>query len=130
MTVINETLIPFTVYGTPSGNYDGSSSQFVGSPAKAVNYYRGQGHLETVWINVENFMGVITVEANLDREPGLPEEDDYWTNQSWFTVATYGDPSSSVTDYHPIVIAGNYTWLRVKITDFNGGTIRLISLTY
>ena len=130
MTVVNEILIPRTVYGTASGFYDGSTPDWVDAARKAVNYYRGRGHLETVWINVRDFKGVITIEANLDLEPGTPELDDYATSLAWIKVATFGDASSIVTDYHPIVIAGNYTWLRARVEGFENGVIEAVTLTY
>ncbi len=36
-------LLSYTEYGVPSGNYDGSSEDFIGTPQKAANYYRGRG---------------------------------------------------------------------------------------
>jgi hypothetical protein len=48
MTVDTVVLVPTTEHGVPSGNYDGSSQDFVADPAKAANYYRGRGGLQTV----------------------------------------------------------------------------------
>ena len=42
------TLLPTTVYGTASGNYDGSSQDFYGNSTPAANYYAGQGNLQTI----------------------------------------------------------------------------------
>ena len=36
-TFTNETLLPVTTYGTPSGNYDGSSTSFIGNAIPAAN---------------------------------------------------------------------------------------------
>ena len=49
------TLIPLTVAGTPSGNYDGSSQDWYSDPIKAANYYKGHGFIQTVWFNLENY---------------------------------------------------------------------------
>ena len=50
MTLTTETLLPTTVYGTPSGNYDGSSTAFIGNAIPAANFYGGQGSAQT-WNN-------------------------------------------------------------------------------
>ena len=55
------TLLPLTVYGTPSGNYDGSSATFVGNAVPAANYYGGQGSLQTLNYIVTGLDAVITV---------------------------------------------------------------------
>ena len=52
-----------TVNGTPSGNYDGSSLDFVSDAAKSVGYYRGQGSLQTLIIQVTAFDGIIKYKA-------------------------------------------------------------------
>lgn len=130
MTVVVETMIPATVCGTPSGTYDGSSLDWYSIPVKGVNYYRGQGHIQTVWINVLDFQGVITIEANLDQDPLNFEDINYQTSTSWFIVDTFGDASSQITDYRPLTIAGNFTWLRAKITDFTNGEIKRVNVTY
>ena len=123
-------LIPETVYGQPSGNYDGSSSDWYGSAVKAVNYYRGQGHVETVWINVQGFQGLLTIQATVDRLPGQPEDIDWETSTNWINLDSFGDVSSIVTDYRPITVLGNYTWLRMRVQGFGAGTIRMVNLTY
>jgi hypothetical protein len=130
MTTQVLTLIPYTQYGVPSGNYDGSSSNWFGNPVKAVNYYRGLGHVETVWINVEGFQGLLTIQANLDRLPGQPEDVDWETSTNWINLDQFGDLSSQVTDYRPITLLGNYTWIRIRVEGFEAGVIKMINLTY
>jgi hypothetical protein len=130
MSVRSYTLLPLTIYGHPSGNYDGSSNNFYSDPVKAVNYYRGQGAVETVWFNLENFQGQITIEANLDQDPGDSTIDTPYQRLNWFAVGSFGDLSSTVTDYYPLVLTGNYTWLRARVQGFDNGTIRAITLVY
>jgi hypothetical protein len=42
----------------------------------------------------------------------------------------YGDDSTVLTDYHPITVTGNFTFMRARITGFDAGTINSITLTY
>ena len=88
-TLTNEPLLPLTVYGTPSGNYNGSSPDFIGNAVIASSYYghRGTG-LQTVVLQVTNFVGVINLRATLND----------WTEQAmWFDVDTYGNAATPTT---------------------------------
>jgi hypothetical protein len=130
MTLRSYILLPLTIHGSPSGNYDGSSADFYGDPVKAVNYYRGQGSIETVWFNLESFQGQITIEANVDQDPGDVLLDTPEQRLNWFAVGSFGDLSSTVTDYYPLVLTGNYTWLRARVQGFENGTIRAVTVVY
>ena len=121
MTLNNETILGTTVYGEASGNYDGSSQDFLSDAVRAANYYGGQGAIQTATIQVTNFVGVITLEATLADQLG---------QAAWFDVATYGGDSTVLTDYHPITVTGNFTFMRARITGFDAGTINSITLTY
>jgi hypothetical protein len=123
MPVSTVTLMPTTVHGVPSGNYDGSSQDFTGNPQKAANYYRGRGGMQTVLYRVTNFVGAITIEATLDDDPATAR---------WFPTNIYGDGSTGtpVNDVHPANIQGNFTWLRAKVTAFSTGTIDIVTATY
>ena len=121
MTLNNETILDTTVYGEASGNYDGSSQDFYSDAVRAANYYGGQGAIQTATIQVTNFIGVITLQATLADQLG---------QAAWFDVAEYGDISSVMTDYHPITVTGNFTFMRARITNFDAGTINFITLTY
>ena len=63
------TILGTTVYGTASGNYDGSSQDWASNAAQAANYYRGRGSVQTVTIDMSGFEGVIVLEATLDADP-------------------------------------------------------------
>jgi hypothetical protein len=122
MTVYTtQTLVSAVTHGAASGNYDGSSQDWYSDAVPAANYYGGQGALQTATYNLAGFVGVITIEATLnDTKASAP----------WFSVATYGngvDPDSGIT---PTNIVGNFTWLRVHVTDFEAGTINLITAAY
>lgn len=121
MNLTTVTLIGTTTVGTPSGNYDGSTNYFVDSPEKAVGYYAGQGSIQTAFIRVTNFTGIITLQATLNDNPD---------QALWFDVYEYGDASSIVTDYHPVTLTGNFCFMRAKVTNFDAGTIEFVKLSY
>jgi hypothetical protein len=110
-----------TTFGTPSGNYDGSSLDWYSDPVKAANYYRGQGPYQTVTIQVSNFEGDIKLQATLNEDPA---------SLSWFDVYDFDSTSSILTDFRPITITGNFVWMRARIDNFTAGTIDQITITY
>jgi hypothetical protein len=115
-------LLPLTVYGTPSGNYDGSSdTDFAGERQKAVNYYRRTTGTQSVRFQLENFDGAITIQATLDADPTQDAE--------WFDVYTLPDTPPVTTDVS-IAIKGNFTWMRAHVQGFVGGTITSVTITY
>lgn len=122
MTTTTQTILDTTVYGTAAGNYDGSSQDWVSDARKAANYYRGYGSIQTVTISVTGFEGIMYLEATLDSDPD---------SAAWFPTYTYGDGSTTpLSDYHPATITGNFTWMRVRVEGFSGGTINSVTITY
>lgn len=116
-----QTLVDNVVYGTASGNYDGSSQDWYSDAVPAANYYGGQGSLQTITYRLQDFVGVITIEATLN---------DAQLSAPWFEVATYSDGSTVETGTIPVNVVGNFTWLRAKITGFDSGTIQAITAAY
>jgi hypothetical protein len=113
------TILGTTVYGTPSGNYDGSSQDWFSDPVTAANYYRGRGGVQTITFSVTQFEGDMILEACLDEDPA---------EANWFTTYIYGDGSTiPLTDLQPATVTGNFTWLRANITSFESGTITIIA---
>jgi polyisoprenoid-binding protein YceI len=121
MALNNLFLIDNVVYGTPSGNYDGSSADFDTDGVKAVGYYQGQGGIQTMGIRTTDMLGVITLQATIDNE---------WQTADWFDVYEYGDASSEITDHRVVTLTGNFTWVRARITFFEAGTINFVNITY
>lgn len=115
------TMLGTTVYGTPSGNYDGSSQDWVSDAVRAADYYRGYGGLQTITFTVSNFIGIIHLEATLDPNPG---------SAAWVNTYSIGDRSTILTDRHPASIVGNFTWMRLRVELFDAGTINSVSITY
>jgi len=118
MSITTVTLLPFTIYGQASGNYDGSSQDWHGDPGKAANYYRGQGGIQTITFGVNNFAGLVTLQGTLESDGNVAE---------WFDLYEYGDPSTiyPLTDRHPVTITGNFTWLRIFVNEFWSGNINV-----
>jgi hypothetical protein len=121
MALNNLFLIDNIVYGTPSGNYDGSSADFDTDGVKAVGYYQGQGGIQTLGIRTTDFTGTITLQATIDEE---------WQTADWFDIYEYGDGSSAITDHRVFTATGNYVWVRARITNFDSGTINFVNITY
>ena len=121
MALNNNTLLPSTTYGVPSGNYNGSSPAFIGNAVPAANYYAGQGSIQTAYIQTTEFIGVITLQASLGS---VAEQD------AWFDLAVYGDGVNAVTGTTPISSTGNYVWIRAAVTEFTGGTINSATVLF
>jgi hypothetical protein len=111
-----------TVYGTASGNYDGSSQDWITDSVRAANYYQGRSGIQTITFDVAGFEGVMYLEATLDTVP---------ETATWFNTFTFGDGSTTpVTDRHPETVIGNFTWMRVRVEGFSGGVINSVTISY
>jgi hypothetical protein len=112
-------LLPATTFGTPSGNYNGSSTSFVGNAVPAANYYGGQGSIQTLAFTVGNLTATLTTQATLYDDPTL---------DFWFDVYTLtANATSNTVTNSPI---GNFSWLRVAVTNFTAGNITVATATY
>ena len=121
--ITTQTMLASTTFGVPAGNYDGSSQDWYSNAVRAADYYRGRGGLQTVTISVDNFVGILKIEATLDYEPDS-------VDTKWFDTYIYSDGITPITDYHPETITGNFTWMRVRVEGFDGGTINSVTITY
>lgn len=115
-------LLPTTTYGTPSGNYDGSSEDWSGVDQPAANYYGGFGGLQTVAFYLLGFQGKIKIEATLESQPDADAD--------WFRVYEFDSNSSPTTNNFSTNITGNFTWIRANVEDFSAGTITSVMLSY
>jgi len=116
-----QTLLANVVYGVPSGNYTGTSPDFVSNAVPAASYYGGQGSVQTFTMEVDGFQGVITLQATLN---------DLQESTPWFDIATYGNVGNATTGGSAGASIGNFTWIRANITDYNAGNITLVTITY
>jgi hypothetical protein len=115
-------LLPTTTYGTPSGNYDGSSQDWSGDRQQAANYYGGFGGLQTIAYYLNGFQGRIKIEASLDSDPV--------TDAAWFKVDEFDSTTSTTTNNFSVNITGNFTWIRANVEDFDAGTITKLYMSY
>jgi hypothetical protein len=115
-------LLPTTTYGTPSGNYDGSSEDWSGDRQQAANYYGGFGDLQTIAIYLNGFQGLIKIEATLDTDPVQ--------DSAWFRVYEFDSTSSTTTNNFFTNITGNFTWIRANVEQFSAGTITQVVMSY
>jgi hypothetical protein len=115
-------LLPTTTYGTPSGNYDGSSQDWSGDRQQAANYYGGFGGLQTIAYYLNGFQGRIKIEATLDSDPV--------TDAAWFKVNEFDSTSTTTTNNFSVNITGNFTWIRANVEDFDAGTITKLYMSY
>ena len=117
-----QTMLSTTVYGVPSGNYDGSSAEWFSDAVRAADYYRGRGGWQTVNFNLSGFQGRMFLEATLSSDA---------PNANWFTTYELGDgstiPISSIVSQ---TVLGNFTWMRLRISGFEAGTINSVTITY
>lgn len=120
-TLTTETFLPSTTFGTPSGNYDGTTPDFIGNAIPAANYYGGQGSVQTAIITTTGFTGVITFQATLGS---------LYQQAAWFDIATYGNASAPTTDTATVNLVGNFVWIRAAVTEFTAGTINSATVIF
>ncbi len=119
--ITTQSILGTTIYGEPSGNYDGSSQDWSSDAVQAANYYRGRGGLQTITFNLAGFVGILYLEATLDAVP---------ETASWFNTFTYGDGVVALTNIHSETVLGNFTWMRIRVVTFDAGTINSVTITY
>jgi|688.fasta_scaffold33202_7 hypothetical protein len=132
-TTTTLTMIPLTIYGEASGNYDGSSLDWHGDPVRAANYYQGQGHIQTVEISTTDFQGSIIIYATLDtwyNDPNYPFDPATPTTINWFEIFRYDNLIVPLTDYKLTSFQGNFTWLQARVDDFTAGRINTVKVMY
>ena len=109
------------VYGTASGNYDGSSQLFYSNAVPAANYYAGNGSIQTIRYTLSGVVGIITVQATLND---LPEQ------AQWFDISERGDGSTADSGITTATVTGNFSWIRARVEAFDSGTIQAVTLSY
>ena len=121
-------LLPETEYGVPSGNYNGSSeTTFSGDRVKGVGYYKSSSSTQTIRFRANDFVGLVTVQASLDADPTADTD---WFDAYVFPGDSTIDGSTAVTTDYSITLTGNFAWIRATVSEFTGGTIGSITLTY
>lgn len=125
---MSTTLIPSTAFGTPTGNYDGSSSSFESDSAYGDGYYGYTDGLHTVSVQTTGFVGTITIQGSLAETPGTSD---------WFTVKdtsganlVYGDGSSATTVSEAKNFIVNAVHVRAAVASFSAGSIAKINFNH
>ena len=123
----NIALIPFTTYGVPSGNYNGSSLTFTSDRQKASNYYRRSANSQTLRFTTDDFPGEIVIQASLDTDPTADSD--------WFDVYTFPgdsatDGSTAITTDYATGVTGRFAWIRAVVLGFTDGTIIQVTMSY
>jgi hypothetical protein len=119
MSYTTKNLVSNVVYGTPSGNYDGSSLLWYSNAVPAANYYGGQGSLQTITYNTANCTGIITMQATLN---------DLTEQAHWFDIDSL--TCSNTSGITSVTVTGNFVWLRAQIENFAAGNITAINVAY
>lgn len=120
-------LIPETTYGTPSGNYDGSSLSFTGDRQKASNYYKRSANSQTLLFTTDEFVGEIAIQASLDTDP---TQDSQWFEIYSFPGDSATDGSTAISANYATGVSGRFAWIRAVVTGFTDGTINTVTLSY
>ena len=125
----NLVLLPNTVYGTASGNYDGSSTTFSGNRTKGVTYYIRRRSVNTIRFICDEFVGTIKIEGSLDTAPN--SDDEYFTMYTFPTDDSSSlDGSTAITTDFSLAITARVAWVRATVENFSGGTINSVTLTW
>jgi len=90
-----------------------------GEKAAGDGAYGARDGDHTVAYFVNNFVGVIEIQATLAADP--LEED-------WFSIPAtqYGDGSTILNTPVYRTFVGNFSWVRVKVSQFSSGAINKI----
>lgn len=82
---------------------------------KGNGYYLGQSNAHTIQIAGINYTGIVTIQGTLDTAP---------TEADWFTIPNgafaFVNPMTQKVQSEIFNFAGNYTWIRAKITISSG----------
>lgn len=102
----------------PTTTYSGTST-VTGVKQKGDGYYGHGDGLHTVSYFLSGFVGVIVIQGTVVADP---------TESDWFDVTstTVGDGSTVLTENSYKNFNGNFTWVRVSVTDFSAGVISKI----
>ncbi len=122
MTTFNTVpILENVVYGSASGNYDGSSQLFYSNAVPAANYYAGNGSIQTLRYVLVGFVGTITLQATLND---LPDQ------AQWVDISERGDGITPYSGITGSTVTGNFSWIRARVEAFDAGTIESVSVSY
>lgn len=114
-------LLNETVYGVSSDNYNGLTSNFNSNAVQAADYYRLTNTSQTIIFNINDFEGNITIQGTLVKDP---------IDIEWVDLYELPNDSSAITINSSTTITGNYVWIRARVTNFAGGVINYVTVSY
>ena len=117
------TLITTTSYGSSTGNYDGSSATFNSDKVKGDGYYGFADGVHTFQTRVTSLIGTIKIQGTLATDPASTD----WVDLA--SVVT-SDGSTASTNSYLTNLTGNYTWVRIAVSEFTAGTINSVYLAH
>jgi hypothetical protein len=120
-TFTTESILANVVYGSASGNYDGSSQSFYSNAVPAANYYAGNGSVQTIRYEFLGFVGTVTMQATLNDIPDQAH---------WFDISERGDGTTVDTGVTASTVTGNFSWLRARVDAFDAGIIQAVSVSF
>lgn len=114
------------------------SATLSGDKVKGDGYYGMSDGLHTVMIDLNGFIGTITIQGSLSQEP---TESDWFLielNKGEYSLDTTGKVSqlietsleytSAETSIKSYNATGNFVWIRANISNWSAGTISRIEL--
>ena len=110
--ITTKILLNSVEYGVPSGNYDGSSLDWASDAQQGPGYYLGHSGQQTITLS-------LTVQGTLDSDAD---------HANWVDV--YDVTDTDLTSYFSVDRTANWVWIRVRVQDFDSGTINQIDLAY
>jgi len=115
-------LIPATTFGNDNGEtYDGIATEFSSNPQKAAAYYSKDKSVQTVSWHLTDIVGVVTIEATLDTDADTA---------NYFPIHTIDASAGPSTIIGFNNLEGNYTWIRVTVSQYTAGSISKIVVGY
>ena len=117
--ITTEIFLQDVEYGVPSGNYDGSSLDWNSDAEQGPGYYLGHSGQQTFTLRLTAFTGQLTIQGTLDSDPD---------HANWVTV--YDLTDTDVSTYFSIERTASFVWLRVRVQDFDAGTINQVDVVY
>ena len=121
-------MLPQTAYVNP-GN--GAPYTVTGNSQPAAAYYLGNRDLQTVNISLTDVTGNIVIQASLATSPSVEAD--------WFKVYELEANANAASNSAPLAnsnasiytnVVGNFVYMRAKVTDFKGGAVNFVKLSY
>ena len=110
----------------PETEFSGASA-ITGDRQKGVGYYTRTSSSQTVRFRTDDFAGTITIQASLDSDPTA---DNQWFDVYVFPGDSTQDGSTAISTDFSTSITGNFVWVRAVVSNYTGGTINSVTITY